>query len=61
MFELLLEKAVNCFGSFGKRRIMDYQENSGSSKQSNMLWAAQALKSDCLKEVETSIDRTTST
>ena len=59
MFELLLAKAVICFASFGKRRTMDYQENSGSSKQSNMLWAAQTLKSDYLNEVNTSIDRRT--
>ena len=55
MFDLLLAKAVNCFASFGKRRVMDYQENSGSSKQSNMLWAARTLKSDYLNEVKTSI------
>ena len=59
MFELLLEKAVNCFASFSKRRIMDYQEISGSSKQSNMLWAAQTLKSDYLNEVNASIVRRT--
>ena len=59
MFELLLAKAVNCFASFGKRRAMNYQENSGSSTQSNMLWAAQILKSDYLNEVNTSIDRRT--
>ena len=59
MFDLLLAKAVNCFASFGKRRVMDYQENSGSSKQLNMLWAAQTLKSDYLNEVNASIVRRT--